>query len=370
LQIAKQHSLFVQSSLSYAGFVANSTNSLWDPTQSLVWLGLNRDLVSGSISISDRRISNFIALVDKFLQSAPYVTARDCASIAGHAMSMSPVWGNLTRLKTRFLYKVIESRPSWDSRFNIGFNIGLHNECLSEIFFWKNNIISLNSRAILPYHAPLLVSYSDARSVACGAFLVGTNEVSHRMWSPCEAAKSSAWRELKGIYFALTTFKTLVQGKSVKWHSDNQGAVRIVDVGSPHPELHSIALDIFDFCRTNNVILVPQWVLRELNSSADEISKIVDYDDWYTTLEFFTYLDSFWGQHTVDRFANASNAHLPRFSSKFSVPGSEAVDAFSVSWTGKNNWLVPPVHCIMRVVQHAPPCLHCCWYFSRSLLAV
>ena len=97
--IAKRHSLFVQSSLSNAGFVANSTKSLWDPTQSLVWLGLNWDLVSGSISISDRRISNFIALVDKFLQSAPYVTARDCASIAGHVMSMSPVLDNLTRLK-------------------------------------------------------------------------------------------------------------------------------------------------------------------------------------------------------------------------------------------------------------------------------
>ena len=65
---------FVQSSLSNAGFVANSFKSLWDPTQSLVWLGLNWNLVSGSISIRDRRISNFIALVDKFLQSAPYVT--------------------------------------------------------------------------------------------------------------------------------------------------------------------------------------------------------------------------------------------------------------------------------------------------------
>jgi len=102
-------------------------------------------------------------------------------------------------------------------------------------------------------------------------------------------------RELKAIHFALTSFKTLVQGKSVKWHSDNQGAVRIVAVGSPHPELHSIALDIFYFCRTNNVILVPQWVPRELNVSADEISKIVDYDDWYTTLVFFTCLDSFRG---------------------------------------------------------------------------
>ena len=83
------------------------------------------------ISITDRRVSNFIALIDKFLQSAPYVTARDCASIAGHVMSMSQVLGNLTLLKTRFLYKVIDSRPTWDSRFNVG----LYNDYLSEIFF-------------------------------------------------------------------------------------------------------------------------------------------------------------------------------------------------------------------------------------------
>ena len=146
----------------------------------LVWLGLNWYLVTGTISITDRRISEFIApdcLIDKFLLSAPYVTARDCAVIAGHVMSMSPVLGNLTRLKTRFLYKVIESRRSCDSRFNIG----LHNDCLSGMFFWKNNIVSLNTRPILPYKAPLLFNYSDAGNVACGAFVVGANEVSHRV---------------------------------------------------------------------------------------------------------------------------------------------------------------------------------------------
>ena len=350
--MAKENSLFVQSSLSSAGFVANSAKSLWNPTQMLVWLGLNWDLVIGTISITDIRICKFVALIDKFLLSAPYVTARDCAVIAGHVMSMSPVLGNLTRLKTRFLYKAIESRRSWDSRFNIG----LHNDCLSEIFFWKNNIVSLNTRAILPYNAPLLFSYSDASNVACGAFVVGTNEVSHRMWTACEAVKSSTWRELKAIQFPLSALKDSVRGKCVKWHSDSQGAVRVVEIGSPSAELHSIALDIFYFCRTYNITLIPQWVPRELNACADAISHIVDFDDWYTTPEFFTHLDRLWGPHTVDRFANAANAHLPRFNSRFRVPGTEAVDAFSISWYGENNWLVPPVHCITRVVQHLLVC--------------
>ena len=151
LPMANRHSLFVQSSLSSAVFVANSVKSIWDPTQALVRLGLNWDLVTGSFCITYRRISNFTALIGKFIQSAPYVTAWDCAAIAGHVMSMSPVLGNLTRLKTSFLYKVLESRRSWDSRFNIG----LHNDCLSVIFFWKNSIVSLTSKVILLYKVPL-----------------------------------------------------------------------------------------------------------------------------------------------------------------------------------------------------------------------
>ncbi|CAH3032505.1 unnamed protein product, partial [Porites lobata] len=248
--------------------------------------GLNWDLVIGTISITDRRICKFIALIDKFLLSAPYVAARDCAVIAGHVMSMSPV---------------LESRRSWDSRFNIG----LHNDCLSEIFFWKNNIVSLNTRPILPYNAPLLFSYSDASNVACGAFVVGSNEVSHRMWTACEAAKSPTWRELKAIQFALSAFKASVRGKCVKWHSDSQGAVRVVEIGSPSAELHSIALDIFYFCRTYNITLIPQWVPRELNACADAISHIVDFDDWYTTPEFFAHLDRLWGPHTVSLLKDA-----------------------------------------------------------------
>ena len=208
----------------------------------------------------------------------------------------------------------------------------------------------------MPYQAPFLLSFSDASNVACGAYLVGTEEVSHRMWSSSEAEKSSTWRELKAVHFALTSFKNSVQGKSVKWHSDNQGAVRIVDIGSPNTELHSIALDIFDFCRKFNVRFVSQWVPRELNTCADDISNIIDFDDWYTTQGFFAHLDHIWGPHTVDRFANALDAHLPQFNSRFRVPGTEAVDAFSVSRAAENNWLVPPVHCFIRVIQHLLVC--------------
>ena len=54
----------------------------------------------------------------------------------------------------------------------------------------------------------------------------------------------------------------------------------------------------------------------------------------------------------MDRFVNALNAHLPIFNSRFRVPGTQAFNAFTVSWTAENNWLVLPVHCIVRMIQH------------------
>ena len=35
-----------------------------------------------------------------------------------------------------------------------------------------------------------------------------------------------------------------------------------------------------------------------------------------------------WGPHTIDRYVNVTITHLPRFNSRFRVPGNEAVDAF------------------------------------------
>ena len=150
LQIAKEHSLFVQTSLSYAGFVANSTKSLREPTQSLVCLGLNWNLIFGTISITDRRVSNFIALKDKFLQFAPYVTARDCASIAVTLCSCHQSW---------VIWPVL--RPVFFTRSKIpdllGISVlmsGFIMIAFQKYFFWKNHIVSFNFRAILPYQAP------------------------------------------------------------------------------------------------------------------------------------------------------------------------------------------------------------------------
>ena len=78
----------------------------------------------------------------------------------------------------------------------------------------------------------------------------------------------------------------------------------------------------------------------------------MDFDDWRVKRYYFLLAEEKWGPHSVDRFANHKNTQLPRFNSRFWRPGTEAVDAFSVSWVGENNWLVPPIFLIPRVLNH------------------
>ena len=76
-----------------------------------------------------------------------------------------------------------------------------------------------------------------------------------------------------------------------------------------------------------------------------------------TGVFFFCYLETNWGSHTIDRFADYLNTKLPRFNSKYWNPGSESIDAFICDWEHENNYLCPPIPLIPRVLRHAENCL-------------
>ena len=117
----------------------------------------------------------------------------------------------------------------------------------------------------------------------------------------------------------------------VRWFTDNQNVVRILQVGSCKPHLQVGALKVFKACVANNIRLEPEWVPREKkNQLADYFSRIIDYD---IDQKVYKWLDTKWGPHTVDRFATCYNAQVERFNSRYACPGSEAVDALTVDWS-------------------------------------
>ena len=171
-------------------------------------------------------------------------------------------------------------------------------------------------------------------------------------WLSSEALCTSSFREIRAIRFVLQSFSSLLAGKECKHRSDNQSVCSILSVGSSKPHLQKEAVASYNLCYGAGIRFSAEWIPRHLNSKADYWSKVVDTDDWMLNPVHFRQLDILWGPHTVDRFASHNSFQLPRFCSRWWCPGTETVDAFTVSWGGENNWLVPPVFLVPRVIDH------------------
>ena len=99
-----------------------------------------------------------------------------------------------------------------------------------------------------------------------------------------------------------------------------------------------------------------EWIPHRLNNKADYISRIQDFNDWSTSPQFFSWVDSLLDPHSMDCSAHSNNAKLPEFYSRFWHPGSSAIDAFTVNWAGDVNRWIPPFNLVGRVLRHAEIC--------------
>ena len=140
---ALKNSKFVKHTLSKAGFIINEEKSTWEPSTSLEWLGIKLDFQTKTYSISSKRIQSIFSSLENIF-SSPYVTARKLACFTGKIISTKFVFGSIVRLKTRSLYRVIESRISWDKPFNLAY----YHLAIEELLFWKANITFVNSKPI------------------------------------------------------------------------------------------------------------------------------------------------------------------------------------------------------------------------------
>ena len=224
-----------------------------------------------------------VHVIDSIRSQFPSSTARKLAQFVGKIISMGFVFGNVTRIMTRYSHFDILRSPTWDGK------ISLSGSTLNELCFWEDNIPFLNSRRLLSLHSHYTrVCYSDASSTGCASYMLEFyNTISHKMWSVEEAQKRSSYRELKAISLGLESFLPLVKGHTIKWYTDNQSVSRIVEVGSMKEDLQRLALRIFSMCLLNCITLEVEWIPRSANDRADFLSRVVDYDDWRVNRDYF-----------------------------------------------------------------------------------
>jgi len=115
------------------------------------------------------------------------------------------------------------------------------------------------------------------------------------------------------------SFSVVLSGRAVQWFTDNHNIPSIICNGSMKRDLHEISLSIFQLVLRNGIDLQVDWIPRSLNEHADAISRIVDFDDWGVSFEFFRLVDNIWGPHSVDGFANSHN--IANYPDSFLVSG-------------------------------------------------
>ena len=127
------------------------------------------DTNQGFISITKQRITKLKSSIDSVVKGGcTAVNVRTLAAVVGQIISLTPCVGcvgHVTRIMTRSLYAVVNTKVSWNS------TVVLSKEACAELAFWNQNVDSLNCRSpwLLPC-IPAKFVYYDASDHACGSF--------------------------------------------------------------------------------------------------------------------------------------------------------------------------------------------------------
>ncbi len=148
----------------------------------------------------------------------------------------------------------------------------------------------------------------DARDFGWGGHTMqGVIECAHECFPEEECGTSSTHRELLGVLMSLRAMLHECAGKFVVFQVDARYMLGIVKRGSPRLNINELARALFWLCVKRDITIKVEWVLREENALADELSKLITPSDWMVGRATFMRLEERWGSHTVDLFALSEN---------------------------------------------------------------
>ncbi len=211
-------------------------------------------------------------------------------------------------------------------------------EAINELSYWHGLPRLEFEGSIWPPTAEVSVRIaSDASDIGWGGHTMqGVVEHALEYFSKEESVESSTFRELLGVFRCLQAMISLCQGKFVVFQVDAQNLLGIVNRGSPRLKLNTLAREFFWFGLEYRIALNVEWVPKEENTLADELSKLLIPDDSMLSRAFFRKLEERFGQRIVDLFASGANIQCERFYSLHWCRGTAGVNAFAFNWGGES----------------------------------
>lgn len=185
------------------------------------------------------------------------------------------------------------------------------------------------------------------------------------IWNEEEKKLHITAKELKAFRQYLGLHAASYRNCGLLAWQDNQGVVGIMkklSVKSKDPATQ-LAMEadleaIMDLLDKWDIHLKMRYI-ESARNPADYFTRYAEKGDWQLEPVIARRLMKRWTPCTVDRFADAANAQLPRFNSGYPARGTEAVDTFTADWTGECNWVNPPwcqMAAALSKLDHTPEC--------------
>eukprot|EP00873_Tetraselmis_striata_P044241 jgi/Tetstr1/464505/TSEL_009263.t1 len=250
-------------------------------------------------------------------------------------------WQSRPRASTclRELHDVVGSK--WGGR------VRMTHQLRRDLQWWTAVPTQANGR---PIHCPVETAYMhcDSSGYGWGAVLNGRLEA-RGFWGAADERQHITWKELKAVRLAVESFRLPhLAGRRVLLHEDNQGVCIVLAASLISRSLEMMAelRKLWYLLDNNGVHIRARYIRSSANVWADGLNEPTPRQRRLATGPvLFAEQEAIWGAHSVDRFASALNAMLPRYNAAWLDPGCEAVDSLHLSdakWRRENNYCNPP----------------------------
>jgi len=345
------------------------------------YLGFRIDTRKGLFLLTPRRVCKLSKSAHSILRmqasGARRVPARALAAFQGLAQSC---WLALprTRCWLRSSYDDLTQMTSWRSSVRLS-KQSVHD--VQQFTRLKNSKYVGRAIWLKPETAELS---SDAGPYGWGGKLWKPVSLAPAwgFWSAAEAEIHITWRELRTVRLLCEWYAEHLRSRRILLWEDNQAVVAIImNMVSRSPELmHELRL-LLDLLEVLDCEMHAVYIRSAENKVADFFSRLAAPRDYHLRQECFDGLMESVAWCTVDAFASAATARLPRYWTVSPEPGAEATDAFAQWWDHELVWAHPPPWLLPRVLQYldhhpmaralvcAPTWPHEPWYAQLRQLA-
>lgn len=159
---------------------------------------------------------------------------------------------------------------------------------------------------------------------------------------------------MKAAFFGLQCFAKDAKNINILLRIDNTTAIAYINrIGSiQFEDLNSLTQQIWQWCDNREIWIFASYIKSKDNFEADSESRKLEPETEYElSNSVFREIVEAFGVPDIDLFASRSNHKCPRYVSWKKDPGSEAIDAFTISWKEFYFYSFPPFSIILKVLR-------------------